>query len=143
MAHDEAEIPSTGGLELKTNSTEAAADGAAYRAIDAIYHAYLTGLILMLSSRAGPQRAAGIVFKTFRRQQLALFLPGLKKLGLDHLPHAVACAQYHYLSNQVGGVKVEYIPENDRKAWVRYPPPRGSGGERRSAAFLPKCRGRS
>jgi hypothetical protein len=28
------------------------------------------------------------------------------------------------LSNQVGGVKVEYLYENDRKAWVRYPPPR-------------------
>jgi hypothetical protein len=33
-------------------------------------------------------------------------------------------AQYHYLSNQIGGVKVEYIYESDRKAWVRYPPPR-------------------
>jgi hypothetical protein len=40
------------------------------------------------------------------------------------LPHAVACAQYHYLSNQVGGVKVEYVYENDQKVWVRYPPPR-------------------
>jgi hypothetical protein len=55
---------------------------------------------------------------------LARFLPGLKKLGLDGLPNAVACAQYHYLSNQVGGAKVEYVYENDRKAWVRYPPPR-------------------
>ena len=65
-----------------------------------------------------------MVFRTFRRQQLARFLPGLKKLGLDQLPHAVACAQYHYLSNQVGGVKVEYVYESDTKAWVRYPPPR-------------------
>jgi hypothetical protein len=36
----------------------------------------------------------------------------------------VACAQYHYLSNAMGGVKVEYARESDRKAWVRYPPPR-------------------
>ena len=48
----------------------------------------------------------------------------MQKLGLAGLPHAVACAQYHYLSNQVGGVKVEYVCESDRKAWVRYPPPR-------------------
>jgi len=81
-------------------------------------------MILQLVMRAGPQLAAEVVFRTFRRQQRARFLPGLKKLGLDHLPHAVACAQYHYLSNQVGGVKVEYVYENDRKAWVRYPPPR-------------------
>lgn len=108
--------------ELKTEATTA--DAAAYRAIELIYHSYLTGLILMLCSRAGTAQAAEVVFRTFRRQQLARFLPGLKKLGLDKLPHAVACAQYHYLSNQVGGVKVEYVYENDRKAWVRYPPPR-------------------
>ena len=99
-------------------------DTAAYAAIELIYHSYLTGLILMLASRAGTARAAEVVFRTFRRQQLARFLPGLQKLGLAHLPHAVACAQYHYLSNQIGGVKVEYVYENHRKAWVRYPPPR-------------------
>ncbi|MGP8121293.1 MAG: hypothetical protein ACLP8B_12345 [Xanthobacteraceae bacterium] len=99
-------------------------DAAAFAAVELIYHAYLTGLILMLVSRAGAARAAEVVFRTFRRQQLARFLPGLQKLGLSDLPHAVACAQYHYLSNQVGGVKVEYVHENDRKAWVRYPPPR-------------------
>jgi hypothetical protein len=36
----------------------------------------------------------------------------------------VAAAQYHYLSNWIGGVHVEYMYENDRKAWIRYPPPR-------------------
>jgi hypothetical protein len=36
----------------------------------------------------------------------------------------VAAAQYHYLSNRIGGVHVEYMPESDRKAWIRYPPPR-------------------
>src|SRR5437868_4388213 len=99
-------------------------DLAAFTAIELIYHSYLTGLILMLASQAGPAVAAEVVFRTFRRQQLARFLPGLRKLGLTELPHAVACAQYHYLSNQVGGVKVEYVYESDRKAWVRYPPPR-------------------
>ncbi|MEI7714117.1 MAG: hypothetical protein WCI94_21965 [Rhodospirillales bacterium] len=99
-------------------------DLAAFTAIETLYHSYLTGFILTLVSRAGPAKAADAVFRTFRRQQLARFVPGLRKLGLDRLPHAVACAQYHYLSNQVGGVKVEYVYENDRKAWVRYPPPR-------------------
>jgi hypothetical protein len=99
-------------------------DAAAYAAVATIYHAYLTGLILALVTRAGAREAAEVVFRTFRRQQLARFLPGLRKLGLDQLPHAVACAQYHYLSNQVGGLKVEYVYESDRKAWVRYPPPR-------------------
>jgi len=108
----------------ESRASQVSGDVAAFRAVELIYHSYLTGLILMISSRAGAARAAEVVFRSFRRQQLARFLPGLKKLGLDGLPHAVACAQYHYLSNQVGGVKVEYIYESDDKAWVRYPPPR-------------------
>src|SRR4051812_38566825 len=111
---------------MRMTDTRAAAgvDEAATDAVALLYHAFLTGLILMLASRAGPARTAEVVFRTFRRQQLARFLPGLQKLGLTSLTHAIACAQYHYLSNQVGGVKVEYVRESDRKAWVRYPPPR-------------------
>ena len=97
---------------------------AGYRAVAALYHAYLTGLILTVVSRRGGADAAELVFRTFRRQHLEKFLPGLVKLGLDRLPHAVACAQYHYLSNYLGGVRVEYMYESDRKAWVRYVPPR-------------------
>jgi hypothetical protein len=95
-----------------------------YRAVETIYHAYLTGLLLMVVSRRGAADAAELVFRLFRRQQLEKFLPGLEKLGLRGLPHAVACAQYHYLSNDLGGVRVEYMYESDRKAWVRYVPPR-------------------
>src|SRR3712207_658609 len=67
---------------------------------------------------------AELVFAVFRRQQRERFLPGLRKLGLEGLPHAVAAAQYHYLSNRIGGVSVEYVRESDRKAWIPYPPPR-------------------
>lgn len=106
-------------------TTDAAARTlAGYRAVETIYHAYLTGLILMVVSRRGARDAAELVFRLFRRQQLEKFLPGLDKLGLRGLPDAVACAQYHYLSNDVGGVRVEYMYESDRKAWVRYVPPR-------------------
>ncbi len=97
---------------------------AGYRAVEILYHALLTGLILTTVSRRSGADAAELVFRTFRRQQLEKFLPGLAKLGLAGLPHAVACAQYHYLSNHLGGVRVEYVYESDRKAWVRYVPPR-------------------
>src|SRR5215510_13093947 len=63
-----------------------------YRAVEVLYHAYLTGLILTTVSRRGGAAAAELVFRTFRRQHLEKFLPGLEKLGLAHLPHAVACA---------------------------------------------------
>lgn len=101
-----------------------ASDVAGYKAVARLYNALMTGLVLTLVSRRGPEDARRFVFAHFRRQHLEKFLPGLKKLGLDGLPDAVACAQYHYFSNALGGVKTEYVAESDRKAWVRYPPPR-------------------
>jgi hypothetical protein len=99
-------------------------DVAAYQAIADLYNALMTGVVLTLVMRRGSDTAREFVFRHFRRQHLEKFKPGLVKLGLDKLPNAVACAQYHYLSNAVGGVKTEYVLESDRKAWVRYPPPR-------------------
>jgi hypothetical protein len=101
-----------------------ALDSDGWAAVGELYHRYLTGLVLALVSRQGTPRATEVVFRTFRRQHLEKFLPGLVKLGLDSLPHAVACAQYHVLSNALGGVGVVWIPESDRKSWVRYLPPR-------------------
>ena len=99
-------------------------DPAAWAALAELYHRYLTGLLLAMVLRAGTPAAAEVVFRTFRRQHLDAFLPGLRKLALDTLPPAVACAQYHVLSNALGGVRVEWIPETDTKSWVRYLPPR-------------------
>jgi len=97
---------------------------AGYKAIARLYNAMMTGLVLTLVSQKGTSAARDFMFAHFRKQHLEKFLPGLKKLGLDALPDAVACAQYHYFSNALGGVKTEYVKESDRKAWVRYPPPR-------------------
>jgi hypothetical protein len=94
-----------------------------WRAVAELYHACFTGLILTVVTRRGAAEAAEFVFRVFRRQQQERFLPGLDKLGLSKLPPAVAAAQYHYFSNWIGGVHVEYMPESD-KAWIRYPPPR-------------------
>src|SRR4051812_39619048 len=100
------------------------ADRAGWAALGELYHRYMTGLLLGLVVRHGRDRAAEVAFQTFRRQHLEQFLPGLRKLGLEHLPPAVACAQYHVLSNVLGGVGVVWIPESDTKSWVRYTPPR-------------------
>jgi hypothetical protein len=99
-------------------------DPLAWRSLGELYHRYLTGTILAIVVRAGTQRAADVVYETFRTQQEEKFLPGLQKLGLSDLPPAVACAQYHVLSNLRGRVSVEWIPETNRKSWVRYVPPR-------------------
>ncbi|MDP1753855.1 MAG: hypothetical protein Q8L22_30775 [Reyranella sp.] len=97
---------------------------AAYRAVGTLYNALMTALVLGLVTRRGEDTAREYVFRHFRRQHLEKFLPGLQKLGLAGEPDAPACALYHYHSNALGGVKTGYLCESDRKAWVRYPPPR-------------------
>ena len=93
-------------------------------AVAALYHAYFTGLMLTLVTRRSPAVAAEWLFRLFRHQHHEKFLSSLGKLGLDHLPDAVKCAAYHFHSNRIGGVPVEFMRENDRKAWVRFVPPR-------------------
>jgi len=95
-----------------------------FKAVATLYNALMTGFVLTLVTRQSEAAARDFVFAHFRRQHLEKFKDGLAKLGLDRLPHAVACAQYHYFSNALGGVRTEYVYESDRKAWVRYPPPR-------------------
>ncbi len=112
---------------MAAESTTESADDAKWRrwrAVARLYHAVFAGLILSVTARRGAPAAAEFVFRIFRHQQLERFVPGLDKLGLKGLPPAVAAAQYHYLSNWIGGVPVEYMYESDRKAWIRYPPPR-------------------
>jgi hypothetical protein len=111
-------------MSAATDSAQQEAQWQKWRSVADLYHAFFTGLILTVVTRRGTADAAEFVFRVFRRQQQERFLPGLKKLGLDGLPPAVAAAQYHYLSNWIGGVHVEYMHETDRKAWIRYPPPR-------------------
>lgn len=108
---------STPGLAMPP--TERAA-----RAVADLYHSTFTGLMLSLVSRRGAADAARWVHAVFRHQHHEKFLSSFEKLGLTRMPHAVACAAYHYLSNSIGGVDVEFMRESDRKAWVRFVPPR-------------------
>ena len=93
-------------------------------AVADLYHHYFTGLILTVASRRNPADAARWIFRVFRHQHHEKFRSSFAKLGLDGLPPAVACAAYHYLSNSVGNVSVEFMRESDRKAWVHFVPPR-------------------
>jgi len=89
-----------------------------------LYHAYFTGLILTLVARRPEGDAARWMEALFRHQHHQKFLSSFEKLGLGELPHAQAAAAYHYLSNRIGGVHVEYMAESEQKAWVRFVPPR-------------------
>ncbi|MDD9889643.1 MAG: hypothetical protein OXU66_05270 [Gammaproteobacteria bacterium] len=99
-------------------------DSAFIRAQAHLHHAYLLGLQLMLSSNKEPALLEEWSFRLFRRQHEQKFLSSFEKLGLSELSDAVACAQYHVVSNAIGGVGVEYMYESDQKAWVRFRYPR-------------------
>ena len=96
----------------------------AMRAVELLYHNFFTGFLLSVITRRSQRDAADLVFNTFRRQHIEKFLPGIEMLGLSHLPAPVAAAQYHYVANKLGDVKVEYMYESDRKCWIRYGSPR-------------------
>ncbi|MFY0611219.1 MAG: hypothetical protein JXQ99_06830 [Hyphomicrobiaceae bacterium] len=93
-------------------------------AVAALYHAYFTGLIMTIVTRRSGADAACWMEAVFHHQHNEKFLSSFDKLGLSGMPHAKACAAYHFLSNRIGGVDVEYMAESDSKAWVRFPPPR-------------------
>jgi hypothetical protein len=59
-----------------------------------------------------------------RRQHHKKFLSSFDKARDQIDADAVACAAYHYLSNSIGGVAVEFMRASDRKAWVNFVPPR-------------------
>ena len=85
----------------------------------------MTGLVLGLVSRRGKDTAREYVFRHFRRQHLEKFLPGLAEArprGPNRTRWPARSIIIH--SNALGGVKTGYLRESDRKAWVRYPPPR-------------------
>lgn len=55
-----------------------------------------------------------------RSHQDKYFVASLHKLGIASDPPAVAAAKYHYFSNALGGLGLEYIEEGPRKVWIRY-----------------------
>ena len=99
-------------------------DHAAMSAQAELHHQYLLGLELMVAANERPETVGEWMRRLFRRLHEDKFLSSFRKLGLEGLPDAVACARYHTLSNVIGGVPVEYMEESDRKAWVRFRYPR-------------------
>jgi len=78
-------------------------------------------LQLTLLRERGEPALTEFKYRILRRHQRAHFLDGLAKLGIARdLPPAVVAGRYHYLSNQVGGLGMEYVEESPRRVWIRY-----------------------
>lgn len=90
----------------------------------------------LLSSRYYNETFSCILFSTLRfhgketmsalwsailtEHQKKYFILGLRKLGIENEEPAVAAAKYHYFSNALGGMPMEYVEESPRKVWIRY-----------------------
>jgi hypothetical protein len=78
-------------------------------------------LQLTLLRQHGEPALTEFKYRILHMHQQAHFLDGLTKLGIRRdLPPAVVAGRYHYLSNQVGGLGMEYVEESERKVWIRY-----------------------
>jgi hypothetical protein len=85
-----------------------------------MWRAEFASLRLALLRVKGEQALAEAQKFNLRRHQKKYFLPGLKKLGITGESDAIKAAKYHYLSNILGGIDMEYIEENPKKVWIRY-----------------------
>jgi hypothetical protein len=79
---------------------------------------------LTILREKGERDLAAFKYTILRRHQRSHFLPGVDKLGIDRsLPPAVIAGRYHYFSNAIGGLTMEYVEETPKKVWIRYMPP--------------------
>lgn len=103
-------------------------DIAALRADCALASKYcgrtFSALTAVLYREKGEEAASRFWVDLSNQQQKRSYLEGLRKLGIrDEEPPAVKAAKYHYLSNEIGGLSMEYIEESPKKVWIRYLPP--------------------
>jgi len=96
-----------------------------------------TALQLTVLRDKGPVALEQLKYQFLTRHQAGHFVDGVRKLGLDPSePPAVVAGKYHYLSNILGGLRMEYIEESSRKTWIRYLAP-SWGYEGLAVAVIP------
>jgi hypothetical protein len=84
-------------------------------------------LVGLLARERDTPTAVDLIRRTMRAEQGVRYVEGLRKLGIGiDEPPAIKAAKYHFLSNSIGGLSLEYFRESDRKAWIRYRAPVGS-----------------
>ena len=71
----------------------------------------------------GEAAANHLWFEVLTSHQGDRYEEGLKKLGIENDPPAVAAAKYHYFTNIIGGLDMEYVEESPKKVWIRYRAP--------------------
>lgn len=108
-------IPET-GTELETLKHR-------YGTATRLWGRTFSGLTAMTFREKGEAALLKLWYDVLTDHQDERYHEGLVKLGIDKAPPAVAAAKYHYYTNLIGGLSMEYAEESPRKAWVRYTAP--------------------
>jgi hypothetical protein len=83
----------------------------------------------LIIERHGLQKAVEIETFFLKKHQDTHFIDGATKLGIIDHPHHVLCAEYHCLSNLLGGLDMGFRGDaGDGRAWVFYFTPQASAG---------------
>lgn len=81
----------------------------------------------LIIRRHGLEKAIEIETFFLKKHQETHFIDGATKLGIIDHPHNVLCAEYHCLSNLLGGLDMGFYGDSgDGRAWVFYFPPQAS-----------------
>lgn len=79
-----------------------------------------SGLTAVTYAEKGADALHKLWFLFLTTHQGEKYHEGLRKLGIENDTPAVAAAKYHYFTNLIGGLEMEYVEETPRKAWIRY-----------------------
>ena len=85
-----------------------------------LWNRTFSGLLFSTLRSHGPSMLDHLWAALLRSHQDKYYLASLDKLGIANDPPAVAAARYHYFSNALGGLGMEYMEESPRKVWIRY-----------------------
>ncbi len=80
-----------------------------------------SGLGAMTYRERGEAGLSKLWVMLLSQHQKGFYDQGLEKIGISpDEPPAVKAAKYHYLTNQIGGLRMEYVEETPTKVWIRY-----------------------
>lgn len=89
----------------------------------AFFSKMFSALTAVTFREKGEAAANKLWFEVLTNHQGDRYEEGLRKLGIHEDPPAVAAAKYHYFTNIIGGLDMEYVEESPKKVWIRYRAP--------------------
>lgn len=88
-----------------------------------------SALLISVFRHRGEEEFLQICHDHLVQHQGTHYNEGLRKLGIvEGTPPAIAAARYHYFTNIIAGLDLEYFEESPKKVWLRYRAPNWTFG---------------